>query len=225
MLESPPSSSLQRRCSSKSVSSSRPVAASDRQTCPRTPPDLSGTGGRIASARYFRAQIWHPRCSIPRRQIKASRESSTRGRRMKGCRRARVGGNGPRRNSTGHSRRWAFFLAPTLLQPEISPMLHHVIAAETSPGARAKVLVGEGSRSGHGPVAEFLVGVAASSTARIHRVLSSFARSERGRIRGGNSCEHAEASPMRTRVSHARPIRSRCSAPGTFATGARPSRR
>src|SRR5215469_2451289 len=60
-------------------------------------------------------------------------------------------------------------------------MLHHVIAAETSPGAWASVAVGEGLRSGHGPVAEFLVGAAASSTARIHRVPSPIMRSpERG---------------------------------------------
>ena len=57
-------------------------------------------------------------------------------------------------------------------------MLHHVIAAETSPGAWAQVAVGEGLRSGHGPVAEFLVGAAALSTARIHRVLSPFMRSK-----------------------------------------------
>ena len=55
-----------------------------------------------------------------------------------------------------------------------SPMLRHQVAAETSPGAWAQVAVGEGLRSGHGPVAEFLVGAAASSTARIHRVPSSF---------------------------------------------------
>jgi hypothetical protein len=44
--------------------------------------------------------------------------------------------------------------------------------------------VGEGLRSGHGPVAEFLVGAAASSTARIHRVLSSFRALRKGPLPG-----------------------------------------
>jgi len=63
-------------------------------------------------------------------------------------------------------------------------MLHHQVAAETSPGARAQLAVGEGLRSGHGPVAEFLVGAAASSTARIHRVLSPFRALRKGPLPG-----------------------------------------
>src|SRR5215472_8863267 len=46
-------------------------------------------------------------------------------------------------------------------------------------GHRAHVVEGDGLRSGHGPVAEFLVGAAALTTARIHRVLSSYRLSQR----------------------------------------------
>lgn len=59
-------------------------------------------------------------------------------------------------------------------------MLHPCGRSRDLPGSPSRVPVGEGLRSGHGPVAEFLVGAAASSTARIHRVLSPFRALRKG---------------------------------------------
>ena len=125
---------------------------------------LRETSGASLGTRVAEGQV---------RQTKALRESSTRGRRTKGCH------FGHEWAATAHGQtarvtRGGGALAARPTPTGDSPMLRHQVAAETSPGARAQVAVGEGLRSGHGPVAEFLVGAAASSTARIHRVLSSF---------------------------------------------------
>jgi hypothetical protein len=62
------------------------------------------------------------------------------------------------------------------------------------------VVVGEGLRSGRGPVAEFLVGAAALSTARIHRVLSS----ARVPCKGGATGEGPLASARMPRTTRRR---------------------
>ena len=133
----------------------------------------------------------------PRPRVRAPREAAGRRVAISGT----SGRQRPTAKSEGHSRQKA--LQRPYLQPENRPMLHPCGSSRDIPGSPSQVPVGEGLRSGHGPVAEFLVGAAASSTARIHRVLSPFRALQRGRIRGGNSCDRAEASTMRTRVSHA----------------------
>jgi len=114
----------------------------------------------------------------PRPRVRAPREAA--GRRVAIS--ARVGGNGPRpkarvTRSRKRSPRPCF-------QPEMRPMLHPCGSSRDLPGNPSQVPVGEGLRSGHGPVAEFLVGAAASSTARIHRVLSPYCALQKGAASG-----------------------------------------
>jgi hypothetical protein len=73
--------------------------------------------------------------------------------------------------------------------------MHFVIAAPSSHVSdddrgdgetSRRVSVGDGLRSGRGPVAEFLVGAAALSTARFHRLSFSLRSSEEGRTGEGD---------------------------------------
>ena len=128
-----------------------------------------------------------------RRQTKASRESSTRVRRTKGCHFGHEWAATAHGQTAQVTRGGGAFSAATSnrRQSDAAPR-DRSRDHRREPGA--KVAVGEGLRSGHGPVAEFLVGAAASSTARIHRVLSSFRALRKG--------PHPGRELLRARGSH-----------------------
>ena len=81
----------------------------------------------------------------------------------------------------------------------------HAVAAETSPGARAEYRWVKGCAAGTDRWPNSSLGQLRHQRLASTGFSPRFARSEGGRIRGGNSCDRAEASSMRTRVSQARP--------------------
>jgi len=171
--------------------------------CPRTPPDLSGTGGRIRKCARLQGPDLAPpllksQADRPRPRVRAPHEVAGRRVAISGT----SGRQRPTANSKGHSRQEAPSSAPASNRRTVR-CCTHVAAAETSPGTRANYPWVKGCAAGTDRWPNSSLGQLRHQRLASTGFSPRFACSERGRFRGGNSCDHAEASTMRTRVSHA----------------------